>query len=900
MTPDRWRQVDNLYHAALEREPEGRSEFLRKACRTDEDLRREVESLLVQDVSAEGVFDRPACESAPGLIEDPAETALAPGERLGPYEVEALLGAGGMGRVYKARDRRLDRAVAIKVSATRFSDRFEREARAIAALNHPQICTLYDVGPNYLVMELVEGEPIKGPVPARNAVKLAIQILEALDVAHAKGILHRDLKPSNILVTKQGVKLLDFGLAKIKGAPSTSLSRPGEVMGTPGYLAPEQWEGKAADARSDIYAFGCVLYELLTGTRATGARMPIQPAAIGRIVDQCLAEDPEERFQTVRDLRRALQWTMEPGDGAQQRRPLAVPAWISAGALVGVAVAVSLLYSRPSPVQPVTQLTLNAPEDVSFEQMAISPDGRKLAFTGLNRSGQVQLWVRELASDRARVLVNTNEARSPFWSPDSTWIGFFSGGKLKKIAASGGIPLVLASAANDRGGTWNRNGVIVFQPESTGPLQQISASGGQPKTVTAPATGETSHRWPRFLPDGRHFFYSTGFAESERRAIYVGSLDSKATVRLVDSESSGDYVIVDGRGYLLFVRDGALMAQPFDAKHLQINGAPRTVVRAVGMAGGWEGRFTVSGAGVLLSQSATPTLMELVWYDRSGTRLGVIGSPARYGNPELSPDGRQVALVREDRATQTAAIWLHDSATATTTRFTLSTVSFNPVWSPDGTHIVFQSFRNGVADLYEQVARGPGDAKLLVSTSSNKRPTSWSPDSHWILFQEFNPKSQLDLWLLPYDGDRKPVPFLRTDADEGWGRFSPDGKWVAYHSNQTGRYEIYVRPFAPVHSESTGKLQVSPEGGMYPQWRADGRELFYLGSDRTLMAVDVTEGTTFEFGTPHSLFPAPALLEFTVGRDGQRFLVNNRIEDPASTRASVILNYQALFQRAAD
>jgi Tol biopolymer transport system component/predicted Ser/Thr protein kinase len=888
MTPDRWRKIEELYHAARERGAGVLAD-------TEPEVRHQVELMLAQD-SGGKILDTPAAD----LLADSSVARLTPGTQLGPYRIEGVVGAGGMGQVYRALDTRLDRKVAIKVSREQFSARFEREARAIAALNHPQICTLYDVGPDYLVMELLDGSPLRGPLPVKQALEYALQILDALEAAHRQGILHRDLKPANILLTKRGVKLLDFGLAKMAATQSQDVTQAGMAMGTPAYMAPEQWEGKAGDARSDIYAFGCLFYELLTGKSAR-ERTALALPSLDRIVERCLAADPDKRFQTASDLKFALESVRESMNALSPARTRIVLPWAAAGALAALIIAVWVLYFRQPPdAQPVTRVMLNAPQNMTFEQTAISPDGRRLAFTSEGESGRLQLWVREFESAAPRLLAGTDGARNPFWSPDGVWIGFFDNSQLKKVKASGGIPQKLANAPDGRGGTWNRSGVIVFQPDFSGPLQQIPENGGSPRPASQLGAGESSHRWPRFLPDGIHFLYSTGFAETERRAIYVGSLESQQRIRLVDSEASADFVSTEGRDFILFLRQGVLTAQRIN-KYLITVDEPRPLLNGVGIYGGWQARFSVSRNGTLVYQSTGPQVEELVWFDRAGARVGTAGPIAGYLDLDLSPDGKQAAVTRADRESQTVAIWLVGKDRAAGSRFTFGRQAALPVWSPDGSRIVFSSVHSsgGAQDLYSKPTSGPGGEELLLRSDTNKRATSWSRDGRWILFGNTDAKTRSDLWLKPLGGDRKPIPFLQTDANEAWGRFSPDAKWVAYQSDESGRLEIYVRPFSPAQPQNARQWQISQEGGRFPRWQGDGKELFYLAADRKIMAVEVRGEATFEAGTPQPLFQTRAFTgfpSFAVTADGKRFLVINNVVEPGASTAGVILNFPALLR----
>jgi Tol biopolymer transport system component/tRNA A-37 threonylcarbamoyl transferase component Bud32 len=914
MDSHRWRQVERIYHAALECEPGGRSAFLATACHGDEELRSEVQSLLAQDGSREGLLDRPAWEGAASLLDAASTSRLAPGAELGPYRIEMLLGTGGMGEVYKARDTRLGRSVALKISAKEFSNRFEHEARMISALSHPNICTLYDVGPNYLVMEYVGGETLatrlrKGSLGLDAALRYGIQIADALAAAHTQGIVHRDLKPANIMLTKTGVKLLDFGLARTCDDPKLTESHM--AMGTPAYMAPEQLEGKECLAQTDIYALGLVISEVASGTRGSLVGLPPH---IAHIVRRCLEPDLDNRWQSAKDIKAELEWAHnEPPATA----PRALPRWmwsVAAGLItVGLALGVWLSHVRqPAGVPEFSaKLSLNPPENTAFSQMAVSPDGRKVAFTAIDSAGKMLLWVRRLDTAAAQPVADTEGARSPFWSPDSRSIGFFAQGKLRKIESSGGSAQTLANAPIDRGGTWSKDGVIVFAPVYNGPLERISDAGGEPKTVTKidPARGENSHRWPQFLPDGRHFLYVTAFSESEKQSVYVGSLDSNDKVRLGLSNASAVYAPGEHGGYLLFVRQGVLMAQPFDSGTLRITGEAFRLAEPVGIAAGWQARISVSNNGVLLYQSENRTLQQLTLFDRLGVRVKTIGPPLAYQGLALSPDEHQVAVRRGEWPNQGIDIWLIELATGTSSRFTFNRIPppSSTVWSPAGDRIIFATNRYDGHNIFEKRTAGARSESLIIKTPTDTLPTSWSRTGKWLVFQQYDPKTHWDLWLLPLDGVRKPIPFQCTEFDEQHAQFSPDGKWIAFESNESGESEVYVRGFSKtseaygIPSVNAGRWQISAAGGMEPRWRADGKELFYLapGGKLTAVAVDTAHG--FEAEKPRWLFStaliAPAepgtVSRYAVMAKGQRFLIVDDAERKTAPPATVVLNWQS-------
>jgi Tol biopolymer transport system component len=879
---------------------------------------------------------------------------LATGTRLGPYEVLSALGAGGMGEVYRARDTRLGREVAVKVLPAAFSEnaerlaRFEQEASAAGALNHPNILAIYDVGTDgggapYVVSELLEGETLRekmggGALPQRKAIDYALQIAYGLAAAHAKGIVHRDLKPENLFVTKDGrVKILDFGLAKLTaagdgvGAQSEAPTRrvntdPGAVMGTVGYMSPEQVRGQAVDHRSDIFSFGAILYEMLTGRCAflggsaadtLSAILKEEPPALSesnkniapaleRVVRHCLEKNPEERFQSASDLAFALEtrWVAESGSETAARARVAAGgrnrerlAWMAATAILLLALIVALpfaiAYLRQTPVDKrAVRLSIPTPNLTGIvDDFALSPDGGRLAFSATDSSGKERLWLRQLDSLTLRPLPETDGAFSPFWSPDSRFIGFFAGTKLKKIDVSGGAPQILCDAQIGGGGTWNRDGVIVFAPGGGRPLYRVSAAGGESAPLTKlDESRERSHWWPQFLPDGRHFLY---LSRQEKSGIYVGSLDSNETRRILESDFNVAYA---PPGYLLFARESALMAQPFDAGKLELTGEPFLVAEQVGRYTYGRSPFTVSENAVVYERGELGN-SQLAWHDRAGKQISTVGPPGSYYSMWLSPDEKGVAVERAEGAS--TDIWLIDIARNTPTRFTFDpAIHRNPIWSPDGSRIAFASNRTGVPDLYVKSASGSSNEELLLETSSVKFPTDWSLDGKLILYEERSGKGKNDIWLLPLEGDRTPKPFLQDDFYKRGAKFSPDGKWIAYSSDESGQDQVYVKSFPGPGA----KYQVSTGGGRQPRWRRDGKEIFYISADGKLMAVEVKAGLTFEalaakplFDTPIKVYVWVAPLSkdsYAVSGDGQRFLINNFTETSAPL-FTVVMNWTA-------
>ena len=883
---------------------------------------------------------------------------LSSGTMLGPYQILNQLGAGGMGEVYRASDTRLGRVVALKVLPPHlsqdqaFRQRFAREARAVSSLSHPNICALYDVGHqegvDFIVMEFLGGETLaarikKGPIPIEQLLRSGTEVAEALDAAHHRGVIHRDLKPANIMLTRAGAKLLDFGLATLKAGPSSEGGRPedrhltatGMVVGTLHYMAPEQIEGKEADARTDIFALGAVLYEMASGQppftgKTTSAVMtailgtepppigtlrPEAPPAVGRLIKTCLAKDPEQRWQTAHDVALQLRSIAEGGSDTQPAvQPVALPktrtsrlAWtVATLALllsIGLGAVLALSYLRKAPVQTSTiRFELYPPEKSTFDfsgfsagPVALSPDGRMVVYGVAGSDGRVQLWVRKLEELAAQALPGTEGASYPFWSPDGRSIGFFAQGKLQRVEVSGGAPQTLCEAPSGRGGTWNAAGVIVFAPSTIGPLYQVSAQGGAPTAVTAAdRAGSVSDRWPWFLPDGRHFVYFLGSprgAASDNEGVYVGSLDSKQSQRLIKVRSNAAYY----SGQLLYMRDRALMAQTFDAEALKLSGDPVCLAQSVAFSSAsLFGVFSASAEGLVAYQpGSTANESLLVWYDRAGKQTGTIADPRLHYSLALSPDGKRLASDMLDPSTGNVDVWVQDLGNGSTAqRVTFGTaVNITPVWAPDGTQIAFASNRGGYFDLYRQMVSGSGDAELLLQSEANKNPTDWSPDGQYLLFEQRKPEgnSRTDIGVLPLFGDRQPSMLVATDANERQARFSPNGRWVAYTSDDTGRSEVYVTSFP----QAGGLRQVSIAGGESPSWRRDGKEIFYLSPDRRLMAAEVNaEDSAFQIGAVRPLFSTRATVEllastYAVSPNGQMFLINT--EPDASTAPLVVV-----------
>lgn len=875
---------------------------------------------------------------------------IAAGTRFGPYEIISAAGAGGMGEVYRAKDTRLDRIVAVKVLPSELANdpekrqRFEREARSISTLSHPHICTLHDIGQqdgvDYLVLEYLEGETLekkleKGLLPTPEVLKYAIELADALDRAHRQGIIHRDIKPGNIMLTKLGVKLMDFGLAKLKSdsVPVTDalteitsdkkLTAEGTILGTFQYMAPEQLEGREADARTDIFAFGEVLYEMATGRPAFGGRTrasliaailsvdpkpitevaPMSPPTLDHIAKTCLAKDPDDRWQTAHDLAHELKWIAESGGHAGGTVPLAakgktqkvLPWLISCALLVALTVTVVWLRSFKPPEQ---TMQFYAPLPFPARDIAIAPNGHTIAVVGYQESARKNvLWIYELGTQDAKSIADSEGATYPFWSADGRSLAFFADGKLKKVEVSGGPVQTLCDAPSGRGGTWNKDGVIVFNPDALlgGGLYRVSASGGRPTQISNPDTsrGENSHRWPVFLPDGKHYLYmAANFSGREDvDAIFVGSLDSNEKRFVVQASGNAAYA---APGYLLFYRDKTLLAQRFNLKRFALSDEPKTILTEIQYEPAVaRAVFAVSDKGLLVAQTGSGVaISQPVWFDRKGNEVGVVGKPDVYGNVSLAPNGRVLAVDKTDMGSQNTNLWTYELQRDSAKRLTFhSGIDGVPIWSPDGTSLVFSSTRQLRNDLYIKNSDGAQEEKSIVRDDLNKFPSDWSRDGKYILYT-----GDTDFWSVTVP-EIKSSLFLKAVSALRNGQFSPDGKWVAFASNETGKWEIYVTSFP----DARGKWQVSIGGGEQPRWRGDGKELFYLSSDVKMMAAPVTLGANFDAVTPIALFQTTPrqsvsrtdLFVYDVSRDGQRFLINTQVKQGESQPMSVVLNWPA-------
>jgi Tol biopolymer transport system component/predicted Ser/Thr protein kinase len=832
--------------------------------------------------------------------------ALKRGDKLDQYTIEALIGEGGMGEVYRAHDSKVGRPVALKVSKGDFDDRFRHEAQSLAQLSHPNICTLYDVGGSYLVMEFIEGTPLKGPVPLEKVIEHGGQILDALDAAHRKGIIHRDLKPSNVMLTRHGIKLLDFGIAKQAAvrapdddATETALTEHGQIIGTPAYMAPELFHGKKADARSDLWAFGCVLYEMLSGRKAFEKRPSgDDPAPLGvspgldEVLRRCLARDPDARFQNALDLKYNLGLAMKPQPVAT--KPIrAVAAAVVIGALIGAAV----MRSRSAPAsEQVVRSQITPPEGGQFDRstpMALSPDGRSLAFVA-TAQGKNGIWIRPMEGTAARLLPGTERALYPFWSPDGRSVAYWASSNLWRVDVGGGSPVVICAAPLVRGGTWGTDGVIIYGTPSG--LRRVAASGGtsEPLTTVDPGQGEASHRSPQLLPGGRILFQVAG--TPQRSGIYATSLSNpKERIRLVATDGNGVYAA----GHLLWMRGTTLVAQRLEPERLKLSGDPVPVADPVGTTA--FGGVMVAASGTLLIHGRGGGGRQLRWVDRAGKAAGNLGQSIDQGSFRVSPDGRRIAVSR--RSSTGLDLWMVEFERDAWSRFTfLPGSSIFPVWSPDGRVVMF--WAEASANLYRKEASGAGVEQRVTESANLQYPLDWSRDGRLVLYVEMASETQRDLWVLPVGPDGKPEagakarPYLRTRFNEYVARFSPEPspRWVAYTSDESGRDEVYVQAFP----EPRGKFQISTGGGRYPAWSPDGRELYYVSPDDKLMAAELKLGADSVVPTtPRALF---ALVTFgfvtypyAVAPDGKRFLVTAL--EGGSEPLEVVANWPALLKQ---
>jgi Tol biopolymer transport system component/tRNA A-37 threonylcarbamoyl transferase component Bud32 len=889
---------------------------------------------------------------------------LNSGTRLGPYEIQSPLGAGGMGEVYRARDTRLDRTVAIKILPSHLSEnpeakqRFEREARTISSLNHPNICTLHDVGcqdgADYLVMEYLEGETLaerlrKGPLPIAQVLKYGIEICEGLQKAHRSGVTHRDLKPGNIMLTKTGAKLMDFGLAKalVARADATSgltvtmttpvgshpLTAQGTVVGTFQYMAPEQVEGKEADARSDIFALGAVLYEMATAKRAFEGRtaasamaavlereplpissvQPMSPTALDHVVQGCLAKDPEARWQSVADIARELRWIASGGSGVGVATPVKVgPRWrehmIWAGMAAVLLAALAWSNLRGHETERTVRSFLPPPAQMSFDftgdfsgPPAISADGTAVAFCARTQRERDSIWVQSLGELTPKKVDGTEGASFPFWSADGKFLGFFADSHLKKIPAGGGPVTILAEAPNPRGGSWNQDNVIIYEPDYRDTLWRISAAGGPPVRLTKFENDKhTTHRWPQFLPDGKHFlFFATNHSGDSEHGIYFGSLVDGTYKHVLDADSGGQYA----SGYLIYQLQSQLQAQKFDDATGTVSGEPVTLANLVEYdTGTWHTTFTASQNGLLVYEPGSKTLgTDVYWMDRSGKALSKVAERAFYkGAGRISPDGKRLALSMGDPQ---ADIWVLDLDRGSRTRLTFGGAThLEPSWSADGQRVCYTR-QNGTTvmtgtSLRARVANGGGQEEVLMETNPSTPVVllspQWSPDGRYLVHLEQSGPTGAGVWALPLTGEKKPFPIVQPQVPQSrvvQYRLSPDGRWVAYSSTESGREEVYVTHFP----SGQGRWQVSQNGGTFPAWRGDSKEIWFFGVDGSLHAAGVNaKSEEFELDPVREVFQinyvAPVGYPYDVSSDGQRLVVST-FPEGVSTPMVLVTNW---------
>jgi len=922
MTSEEWRRIEELYFEVHEH-------GLVALANVDVDLRRAVERMLAQDGEGK-ILDRPATD----LLPEPESVSI--GSRIGPYLIGGILGAGGMGEVYWAQDTTLKRRVALKVLPNAFARdperlaRFQREAELLAQLDHPNIARIYGAEENALVMELVEGKSPKGPLPFDEAWRIASQLGEALEYAHEKGVIHRDLKPANVKVTADGVvKLLDFGLATApadqwmvaspEGAPdpSPTATGVGVILGTAAYMSPEQAKGKRLDRRTDIWSWGVVLYELLTGTQlfraATSEETITQvlnkepdfarvPATVRRVLESCLEKDPKQRLRDIGDVSRLLDRVPETPVRSRSKVP-----WVMCAISGMIAATFAVLwFLRPPQSSPDVRYEITAEDANGIQSFALSPNGRSIVFAS-RAGGTPQLWLRAFDALRAQPIANTEDAASPFWSPDSQQIGFFAQGALKRISVAGGPAVALCDVAEGGTGSWSRDNLILFSTDRTGSaIQRISASGGVPVDVVK---NDFMSRFPQFLPDGRRFVYLMSGGPSSQRGIYLASVDGRENRRIfaeVSSFALSSFALVPN--WLLFVHANTLVAMPFDSAAGRVTGDPVPVAGGVAFdVASQNARISVS-PGILVYESgrATPNKMQLEWHDRAGKLLGLAAQSAPVYDPAISPDGNFIAY-RKIISPSLADLWIWDLREQNEHRLTTdSSINAAPFWSPSGGQIAFVSNR-GNGDIYLAAADRPANGDLLLTTTYNKFISDWSRDGRYIVYSEAEPRTREDLWVLPMNGRTpgKPIRFLSSEFDEVLGRLSPDDRWMAYTSDQSGRREVYVRPFP----SGDGEWKISLDGGEQPRWRNDGRELYFVRADGTMMAAAVTAAfaprAEFIAQPPQPLFKTHlvptlrgVLFQYDVSPDGKRFLLDSTSENSSSAASlAVIVNWVSRLKR---
>jgi serine/threonine protein kinase/Tol biopolymer transport system component len=1004
---ERWKQVESLYHAALERETATRAAFLAEVCAGDEELRREVASLIAYDGQPASFIESPVLEVAAREWADETFSQSHPPpnapSQVGAYQILSPLGRGGMGEVWLARDTRLGRKAAVKLLPSEFTSqpervrRFEQEARAASALNHPNIVTIYEMGEvegrRFIVTEHVEGETLRQRLRRRisltEALGIASQVATALHAAHEAGITHRDIKPENVMARKDGlVKVLDFGLAKLRADRETerwrdgetegqsvspslrpsispslhlsthpSLTAAGAVMGTASYMSPEQARGEKVDHRTDIFSLGVMLYEMLAGRRpfegATASEVmaavlteepiplaeiaPEVPGALWRIVRRCLEKEPEKRFQAAGDLAFALAELNEPsgavpGSAAVPvKRPQArvatpllrrfskglalwAPAMVAMALALG-AIILAVIHLREQPEEKLAvSFTFGLPENWEFrwyDSPAVSPDGKYIVYSAfpvsVQRRNEISLWLRRLDSAEAKPLPGTQGGFSPFWSPDGRFVAFWSKGRLRKIDVTGGSAVTICEAGDSLPGSWNREGMILF---SAGPkLSRVASTGGQIVELSPFAEGETRQSNPRFLPDGKGFLYFSQNKDQQNDGIYVASLDPGAKRKLV--LQGAVFAAYVPTGHLLFTKENLLMAQRFDLKRLEVTGEPVRIAEQVAnynvnsSTGLPSSAFSASENGVLAwkVQASEPDKTQLTWFDRSGKRLGTVGDSAMYSGPSFSPSEDRLVVAMAEPKTRMRDLWIMQPLIGASSRLTFDPGDeLNPRWTPDGKWIIFTSTQSGPRNIYRKPADGSGEAELLLGSDEALNLEDVSTDGRFLLFNFARDKAEPHLALLSLNGERRRTPFLTPQLREDSGRFSPNGRWIAYRSIEKDGTRIFVQRFTLAGVDSGGKWQISDRGGTQPQWRGDGKELFYLEGN-TLTAVEVnTEGASFSAGTPKPLFSVNIEAEqrrnrYIATNDGQRFLVVLRAPTAIETTIALQVNWPAALKQ---
>ncbi len=977
---DRWKQIEHLYHAALERESPARAAFLVEACAGDEGLRRQVASLLAYDGQPASFIESPVLEVAARELADesfigaPSQPPASAPSQVGAYQILSPLGRGGMGEVWLAHDIRLGRKAAVKLLPAEFTTdaervrRFEQEARAVSALNHPNIVTIYEIGEidgrRFIVTEYVEGKTLRQQMASASqrrlrlteALKMAAQVAAALQAAHEAGITHRDIKPENVMSRKDGlVKVLDFGLAKLSGAqvdsPESAVerlnTRSGMIMGTASYMSPEQARGEKVDHRTDIFSLGVILYEMLAGRRPfagatasdvmaavlTNEPVPLMdvatqtPARLWHIVRRCLEKEPERRFQSAGDLAFALEELNTSSDfspnvkavtDAQTRARTAVASllrrlgrrWAGwsliavASALIFVVSVLTMSRLREGPEGKLAaRFSFGLPDNWEFrwyDSPAVSPDGKYIVYSANQVSAQsrneVSLWLRRLDSAEAKPLPGTEGGLSPFWAPDSRFVAFWVNGRLRKIDVSGGSAVTISETDGAFPGSWNREGVILFSTPTT--LNRVADTGGQAVALGPFADGEIRQEYPCFLPDGKHFLYFSRNRQQQNNGIYVASLDQGAQRKLVlKGAALAAYVPT---GHLLFTRENLLMAQRFDLKRFEVTGAPVRIAEQVAGSA-----FSASENGVLVwkVKAADPNKTQLTWFDRSGKRLGTVGDSAMYSGPSFSPGEDRLVVAIADPRTKMRDLWIMQPLLGANSRLTFDPGDdLNPRWTPDGKWIIFTSTQNGQRNIYRKLADGTGEAQPLLASEESLHVEDISPDGRFLVFNCYHGQEQPRLALLSLNAERKRIPFPNTQSREESGRFSPNGRWLAYRSMEKGESRIFVRRFPLIGGDTDNKWQISDRGGNQPQWRADGKELFFL-KDNTLMAVEVNTGAaSFTAGTPKPLFSVNIEEEqrrnrYIATKDGQRFLVVSRAPTSVETTIAVQVNWSAALKQ---